>query len=122
MDRITNAVARTDLHAHVDGEKRAVTTGELIHYLNAEWGGHQEKFIKMDLTIDLFREVILTRGMHLDNVDRFVRKWSFHHPENKDMRKMWELFCIQRWDRYYSITHLSEYFKYGIMQLVLDHV
>ena len=39
---------------------------ELIRYLNAEWNGHQDVFIKMDLTIDQFREVVLTPDMDLD--------------------------------------------------------
>jgi hypothetical protein len=95
---------------------------ELIRYLNAEWNGHQDEFIKMNLTIDQFREVVLTPDMDLDNVDRFVRKWSFHHPGNKDIRNMWELCCIKRWDEYYFITHLKDYNKYGIMYHFLDQV
>ena len=87
----------------------------LINYLMSEFEGHNDEFTQMDLTTDQFRQIIKTQDMRIDNVERFVYEWRGHHQENKEIPKMWQLVCMRLWDEKYYMSHLYQYFKYGLM-------
>ena len=92
---------------------------ELLSYLQTEWDGKRpsQHLLDLNLTVERFRNIILTPGLNLHNVDGFVRQWRAHHLHDKDIPEMWELFCFKKfgWDDYYVTGHLRLYDKYGLL-------
>jgi hypothetical protein len=81
----------------------------------ADFQGHNDKFTQMDLTTEHFAQIATMRGMRMDNVERFVYEWRGHHPEEKEIPKMWRLLFMKLWHEDYYATHLYQFFKYGMM-------
>ena len=95
---------------------------ELLTHLQKRWTPDLPVSL-MDVTPAQFKVILITPGIDLENVDRFVYEWRAHHKKNTPIHEMWTLFCfkIYKWDDYYLTTHLHLLDKYGLLDLP-EHV
>lgn len=97
---------------------------ELLRYLENEREGEKPlvHLMQMELTNEQFRQIIARDDISEDNIRWFLRHRHTYHTENKEIRYMWYLVSMKKWDKFkpfgdysYYVNHLYQYYKYGLM-------